>query len=73
MICIDRCLCFNRTFAELYRLAQASGSESLEALQAQVLFGQKCQLCHPYVQEMLKTGETCFNRIIQASPVTKKP
>lgn len=67
-ICIDRCLCFNRTFAELQKHAQAlvtsQAAPSLEDLQKQVVFGLKCKLCHPYVRRMLRTGETVFNQIL---------
>lgn len=63
-ICIDRCLCFNQTFAELKKRAEEQGAQTLEALQKQVVFGQKCRLCHPYVRTMLRTGETVFDRIL---------
>jgi len=63
-ICIDRCLCFNQSFAELHKRAQEQGITALADLQKQVVFGQKCKLCHPYVQTMLRTGETVFDRIL---------
>jgi len=67
-ICIDRCLCFNRTFADLQKHAQemnpTQGVISLEELQKQVVFGLKCKLCHPYVRRMLRTGETVFHQIL---------
>jgi hypothetical protein len=62
--CIDRCLCFNKTFSELLVLAESTGIKDLEKLQEIVTFGKKCQLCHPYIREALKTGETSFDRII---------
>lgn len=61
---IDRCLCFNVTFASLQVEAQSSGADSLCALQERVEFGRKCQLCHPYVRRMLRTGETVFREIV---------
>ena len=68
-ICIDRCLCFRLTFAELQQIAAEKGSRSLEELQKHVVFGQKCKLCHPYVRKMLKTGETVFYQILSEQDV----
>lgn len=62
---IDRCLCFGETFAHLRQVAEATGSMSVAELQQHVAFGQKCALCHPYVRETLRTGETVFNRVIR--------
>ena len=61
---IDRCFCFQRTFAELAKVARATGAETVAELQEHVLFGQKCQLCHPYARRMLRTGETVFHQIV---------
>ncbi len=64
---IDRCLCFGRTFAELKAVAEATGADSVAALQAHVVFGRRCGLCHPYVRRMLRTGETLFTEVIRES------
>ena len=61
---IDRCYCFQETFAHLKRVADVRGAESVEALQACVTFGQQCGLCRPYVRRMLRTGETTFHEIV---------
>lgn len=61
---IDRCVCFERTFEELKEVADKNSAHSLTMLQKHVDFGQKCELCHPYVRRMLKTGETWFDHII---------
>lgn len=61
---IDRCICFQQSFSALQTLARQTGAKSLEELQAQVVFGQKCRLCHPYVRRMLQTGQTVFNEIL---------
>jgi len=63
-ITIDRCFCFQRTFAELAEVASATGAETVVELQERVAFGQKCQLCHPYTRRMLRTGETVFHQIV---------
>lgn len=61
---IDRCQCFQRTFAELREVASETGASSVEELQQHVDFGRRCQLCHPYVRRMLETGEVVFHHII---------
>lgn len=63
---IDRCYCFGKTFAELKAVADATGAESVEELQDHATFGQRCQLCHPYVRRMLRTGRTVFHEIVTA-------
>lgn len=61
---IDRCYCFLCPFAELKAVADATGAESVAALQQHVRFGEQCRLCHPYVRRMLRTGETVFHEIV---------
>lgn len=64
MIRIDRCQCFQVTFADLKDLATETGDRTLEELQQHVEFGRRCRLCHPYVRRMLQTGETVFREVI---------
>lgn len=61
---IDRCYCFQKTFAELQAVAEARDADSVAALQAHVTFGQRCRLCHPYVRRMLRTGRTVFHQVV---------
>lgn len=63
---IDRCYCFGKTFAELKAVAERTGAATVEGLQQHATFGQRCQLCHPYVRRMLRTGEVVFHEIITA-------
>jgi bacterioferritin-associated ferredoxin len=62
---IDRCYCYDQTFAHLRDVAEDEGVSSIEELQAHVTFGENCQLCHPYVRRMFKTGQTVFEDIIE--------
>lgn len=62
---IDRCYCYQTTFDTLKAMADETGADSVEDLQAHVTFGENCQLCHPYVRRMLKTGETVFHEVIE--------
>ncbi|RMF53932.1 MAG: (2Fe-2S)-binding protein [Bacteroidetes bacterium] len=64
---IDRCLCFQKTFAELREVAEATGARDVAALQTHVAFGHNCRLCHPYVRRMLRTGQTVFHEVITDS------
>jgi len=61
---ITRCVCYDKTFAELKRLADEHGCKTVEELQRYVEFGLNCKLCHPYVRRMLRSGETVFSEII---------
>ncbi len=65
---IDRCICFNIRFADLKRVADSTGAETIDKLQEHVDFGTNCRLCNPYVRRMLKTGETVFATIIVDPP-----
>ena len=62
---IDRCYCFQQTFSRLKALAESCGATTVEELQDYATFGQNCQLCHPYVRRMLRTGQTIFDEIIR--------
>ena len=62
---IDRCYCFQQRFSDLKSLANRYGVATVEELQHYVTFGQNCQLCHPYVRRMLRTGQTVFDEIIR--------
>lgn len=60
---VTRCVCFNKKFSELKKIARSNNITSLEELQKHVKFGLNCRRCHPYVKRMLETGETIFEVI----------
>ena len=62
---IDRCLCYDRTFAELKATAAREDVRSVAALQQHVIFGQNCKLCHPYVRRMMRTGQVVFHDVVR--------
>ena len=62
---IDRCVCRDRTFADLKNAALRTGARTISELQSVPVFGDNCELCHPYVRAMLRTGETVFTAIIE--------
>ncbi|MDX1671364.1 MAG: (2Fe-2S)-binding protein [Balneolaceae bacterium] len=57
---VDKCLCHNRSFEEIRRLAEEDSCDSVEQLQAADLCGRGCGLCIPYVEILLETGQTSF-------------
>lgn len=63
---IDRCYCHQTLFADMKPIADATGATTVPTLQAHADFGNGCQLCHPYVRRMLRTGETVFHEIVTA-------
>ncbi|PSQ85612.1 MAG: (2Fe-2S)-binding protein [Bacteroidetes bacterium QS_1_65_9] len=65
---VDRCYCYQQSFADLKRIADEQGAETVADLQEHVLFGENCRLCHPYVRRMLKTGEIVFDEVIEKKP-----
>lgn len=57
---INRCVCFGITFQKLKDIAKEKNCKSVDELKQHVVFSDKCKLCLPYVEAMLKTGETVF-------------
>lgn len=65
MIEIDRCYCFGVQFSLLREVSQETGANTIEELQTKIAFGRQCELCHAYVNRMLRTGEVVFHEIIE--------
>ena len=59
-LAVDRCICFDLSFAELKRIA-AAGRLDFEALQRATRCSTNCALCEPYIRLMLATGRTAFS------------
>jgi len=58
---VNRCICSNISFEEVKKLAAEKNFNSVEELQLNRVCCRHCELCRPYVEEMLRTGETSFN------------
>lgn len=56
---VDRCVCFDVTFARLKAFADEHGG-GIEKIHEQFGCGKGCALCIPYVKAMLRTGQTSF-------------
>ncbi len=64
---VDRCVCFDVTFAEMKsHLAERDDGAStqpnaaLDILRARFGCGRGCPLCVPYIRAMLTTGRIAF-------------
>jgi bacterioferritin-associated ferredoxin len=64
---IDRCICRNRSFADLLPDARAA-SWSLNEMIRVTGCGGQCGLCRPYLRRMLATGETAFDHLLPPEP-----
>lgn len=54
---VDRCVCWELTFADLRRIAE-SNSLDFDGLVNRTGCCTGCTTCEPYVRRMLRTGET---------------
>ncbi len=57
---VDRCVCFDVSFARLRAYADEHRC-GLEELTARFGCGRGCGLCVPYLKRMLETGQTAFD------------
>jgi len=69
-VCIDRCICYDRTFAEL-RVAACADGLDMDGITARFGCGACCGVCRPYIERMLDTGETVFHQIVVAHPPSR--
>ncbi len=60
---IDRCVCFDLTFAFVLNDAQEK-QRTVEQVELSLGCGGGCGLCRPYLRRCLRTGETSFEYII---------
>jgi|RhiMetdeSRZDD1v2_1073273.scaffolds.fasta_scaffold10497_5 bacterioferritin-associated ferredoxin len=66
-VLIDRCICRNRSFADLLPEARAR-SWSLADLIRETGCGGQCGLCRPYLRVMLANGRTAFTELLPMEP-----
>ncbi len=62
---VIKCVCSDILFSEMKKIAEKHGVSSTDKLREYVTFGVNCKLCLPYVEKMLKTGETEFEPAIE--------
>lgn len=56
---VDRCICYDITFATLKAYALEHQCD-LEELRLRFGCGRGCAMCVPYIKAMLATGQTTF-------------
>ena len=57
---VTRCVCQNHDFKEIKAIASKMGYVNVDQLKEQNICAVKCEMCAPYVELMLATGETEF-------------
>lgn len=57
---VTKCICHNRTFKEIKQYADEHGYTTVEELRRDRYCSCGCQMCGPYIELVLKTGETGF-------------
>lgn len=75
---VSKCICHKRDFAEIKAYAEEKGYQTVEELQTDKFCSCSCGLCIPYVELMLKTGDTEFEpgayyKNIEHSTSNKEP
>lgn len=60
---IHRCVCVNRSFADLLEQAEAEGL-GVDQLMYESGAGNGCRLCRPYLKRAIETGQTEFTQIL---------
>lgn len=58
---VTRCICYKRTFKEVKSYAEEHNLSSVKELQDHDFCSNSCELCSPYVELMLKTGQVEFS------------
>ena len=61
---VDRCVCSDRTFAEMKDVIDTHKLSSVDQLRGYMEFGRNCALCVPYIRQVFATGKTEFDIII---------
>lgn len=57
---VNRCICHDTSFEEIKEHSEKNGFTTVKELQVEGLCITKCKMCAPYLELMLKTGETSF-------------
>lgn len=70
-VCIDRCVCEDKPFAQLLDVASRDGLD-LRALAEREGCGTHCGWCVAYLRRGLVTGETAFGELLPKEPLELK-
>ncbi len=61
---VTKCVCYDKTFAEMKLLIDKNNLQTADDLRKYIPFGMNCKLCVPYVEQVFITGKTEFEPII---------
>jgi NAD(P)H-nitrite reductase large subunit len=67
---VTHCVCYNISFDELKGLSEREALRTLDELRERTKCCTGCGMCEPYVQLMLRTGQTRF-RVLTPAGVRK--
>ncbi len=62
---VTKCVCSDVLFSDMKKTADKFGLKSINELKEYIEVGNNCRFCHPYIEMMLKTGETEFEPVIE--------
>jgi bacterioferritin-associated ferredoxin len=57
---VKKCVCHKRTFEEIKELSEIENLTTAEELIEAKYCATSCGICRPYIEKMLRTGETAF-------------
>lgn len=57
---VSKCICHKKDFSEIKAYIEENDITTVKELQDQKYCSCGCSLCAPYIELMLKTGETSF-------------
>lgn len=60
---IDACVCYNKSFENILEICLEENITNLKDLK-EIGLCDKCCMCNPYIDEMMETTETKFERIL---------
>ncbi len=57
---VHKCVCHNIDFTDVKKYVEEHQIQDVKELQAAEVCSTKCQMCEPYVEILIKTGEVEF-------------
>lgn len=57
---VHKCVCHDIEFVDVKEYVEEHSIDSVKELQAASVSSTKCQMCEPYVEMLIKTGEVEF-------------
>ncbi|MCH8567354.1 MAG: (2Fe-2S)-binding protein [Balneolales bacterium] len=57
---VKMCVCHKKKFAQIKEICDKEGLKTLDDIIHSDVAAKGCGMCHPYIEKMLITGETCF-------------